>query len=381
MDEEKNEKQRARPSSGVYVYRRKRKDSEGKEQIRWVVEHRPGFGRPKSYRVFEQRTEAEAYGQELRLGLAAPVKVNAESTVTVEEAWHRFRARASLFLRPGSLETYAGSMVKHVLPSVGDLPVGELDSRRVRQLVDGLLMAGVGPSTTRNAISALRSTLAPLVSDGVLAMNPASIQKGWLPKSNYKPKSLTRGQLREFLDAARGEPGEQLIRFLAWTGVRLGEALALRWSEVDLERRTARIVRSVRLAREDEPKTKFGMRTIDLAKTLARDMAVLDSRIADGLVFPAPGGGYISARAVHYRFLAISKRAGLPPVHPHMLRHTWATQMLNAGTPLNYVSRALGHHSTAFTAGVYATAAPDSRHEDVDRLADLTLLNEPKPEA
>jgi hypothetical protein len=50
-----------------------------------------------------------------------------------------------------------------------------------------------------------------------------------------------------------------------------------------------------------------------------------------------------------------------------MLRHTWATQMLNAGAPLNYVSRALGHHSTAFTASVYAAAQPEPRHEDVDK--------------
>lgn len=72
---------------------------------------------------------------------------------------------------------------------------------------------------------------------------------------------------------------------------------------------------------------------------------------------------------MHYVFRRVSKKAGLPPVHPHMLRHTWATLMINRGVPLNYVSRALGHHSTAFTAGVYATAIPEAQRHNADALA------------
>jgi integrase len=173
------------------------------------------------------------------------------------------------------------------------------------------------------------------------------------PRRN-SPKLLTRDQLAELLAAAKGEPYEALITFLAFTGVRLGEAVALRWAEVDLERKTARIVRSVRLRHENVPKTKFGRRAIDLPTRLVTILKTLPHD--HELVFHQDDGGFINARHLHHVFRRISKRAGLPRVHPHMLRHTWATQMLNSEAPLNYVSRALGHHSTAFTAATYVTA-------------------------
>ena len=73
-------------------------------------------------------------------------------------------------------------------------------------------------------------------------------------------------------------------------------------------------------------------------------------------MFHQEDGNFINARHLQHVFRRISTRAGLPPVHPHVLRHTWATHMLIAGAPLNYVSCALGHHSTAFTAATYAAA-------------------------
>jgi integrase len=365
------------------VYRRERKDSKGAKQVRWVVERRPGQGKPKSYRVFESRTEAEEYGRELRAAeavAATPI----EHSITVEDAWARYRTRAATTLRAGALETYAGSMKKHILPAIGEVPVAQLDSKRVRKLVDDLISAGLRPQTVRNAIGALRSSLAWLVEDGILPSNPASIQRGWLPTQSQQqaePRSLTQMQLREFLTASKGEPYETLILFLALTGCRIGEAMALRWPEVDLERKMARIVRSVRLKKEAAPKTRFGRRSVDMPTILVKALSELPTREKQGLVFTGGGGDYVSARHLHHVFRRVSRRAGLPPVHPHMLRHTWATLMINRGVPLNYVSRALGHHSTAFTAGVYATAHPDSRHEDVDRLASLAVLQEPEPEA
>lgn len=185
-----------------------------------------------------------------------------------------------------------------------------------------------------------------------------------------EPKSLTQAQLRDFLTAARGEGYEVLIKFLALTGCRLGEALALRWTEVDIERRIARIVRSVRVRKEAAPKTRFGRRSVDLPTNLLTSMMMLTSYTQQReLVFCTQAGGYLNARHVHHVFRRLSKRAGLPPVHPHVLRHTWATLMINRGVPLNYVSRALGHHSTAFTAGVYATAIPEAQRHNADALA------------
>ena len=370
-------KVRARPTGGVYVYKRKRG-----ELVRWVVERRRGTGLPKSYKVLDTRAEAEEYATKLRGEIAAE-EANAssgiESKITLEDAWHSYVRHAERTLRPGTLETYRGAMEKHVLPALGHLTLQHLDRERIRTFIRESLTAGMHPKTVKNAVGSLRSCLASLVADGVLPSNPASIMRGWLPTNPPRPKSLTKAQLHDFLQASQGEPYEDLILFLALTGVRLGEALALRWEDVHLEERMAAIKRSVRLREESMPKTRFGIRSVDLAKPV---VAMLQRRLeaagpAPRLVFPGVrSGSYIDARHLHHAFKRIAKRAGIPKVHPHMLRHTWATTLLNAGAPLNYVSRALGHHSTAFTAGVYATAHPDPRPQDVDALAASALGEE-----
>ncbi len=367
------EKRRARPSQGVYVYKRKRGT-----RTTWVLEHRPGAGLPKEYRSRDTKTEAEAEAARWRAELkaAAPVDPASAPRMTVDDAWQHYLVRAQLRLRVGVVETYTAGIEKHVLPAIGHVPVADLTPGHVRRLIDDLLTAGVNPKTVRNAVGVLRSVLAQLVSESVLPANAASIQRGWIPIRQSDPKSLTKTQLHDFLEAAKGEPYEVLVHFLAFTGVRLGEAVALRWSEVDLESRTAQIVRSVRLRRENAPKTRFGRRPIDLPSRLVRGMDSLPR--TSELVFPATDGGFVNARHLHHVFRRISKRAGLAPVHPHMLRHTWATQMLNSGAPLNYVSRALGHHSTAFTAATYATAQPEPRHEDVDRFVGLVSGDAPR---
>jgi integrase len=312
----------------------------------------------------------------MRRELAVVPQVGATTTDTVEEAWNRFRRVAELRLRPGTIETYTGSMTKHVLPAIGEIPVSNLDPLRVRKLLNDFLAAGMNPGTALNAIAALRSTLALLVEEGVLAVNPASVKKGWAPKLHAEPKSLTNAQLAEFLIAAKMDPLYSLIVFLTDTGVRLGEALALRWEDVDLDGRVAAIKRSVRLAHEAQTKTRFGMRSVDLSKRVVELLKFVPKADSAALVFHTHDT-FIRARYVHSTFHRVSKHAGLPPVHPHMLRHSWATRMLKMGSPLNYVSRSLGHHSVAFTAQIYASAHPDSRHADVDRLANLTLLTEP----
>jgi len=168
------------------------------------------------------------------------------------------------------------------------------------------------------------------------------------------PRALSRSQLRQFLAAAEGERYEDLIHFLAFTGVQLDEAAALCWQEVDLDAKTARIVRALRLKTESAPKTRYGRRSIDLPTKLVARLKVLPE--TSDLVFPNDDGDFVALRHIHEVLRRVAKRAGLPPIHSDTLRHTWATIMLNSGAPLNYVSRALGHHSTSYTARLYAYA-------------------------
>jgi integrase len=292
-----------------------------------------------------------------------------ESNVTLAETWRAYVLSVAPKLRPGTLESYRGSMHNHVLPALGHVTLAELTPGRIRAFIDAELAKGVSPKTVRNSVGVIRSTLAGLVSHRILLSNPASIARGSLPLPARKPRVLTRTQLREFLQASAGDRFEDLVLFLALTGVRLREALALRWCEVDLEARTAIIRGALRLHRKHMPTIRLGFRTIDLLAPLVAALARrrADSRDAD-LVFEGDErGDRVNARHVHHTFKRAAERAGLPIVNPHVLRHTWATTQLEAGVPLSYVSRSLGHSSTAFTAAVYASARQATAVERASR--------------
>ena len=279
------------------------------------------------------------------------------SKTTLAETWHAYLRSVAPKLRPGTLESYRGSMHNHVLPALGHVTLAELTPGRIRAFIDAELGKGVSPKSVRNSVGVIRSTLAGLVSHGVLRSNPASIRRGALPLPDRRPSVLTRTELREFLQATTGDRFEDLVLFLALTGVRLREALALRWCEVDLEARTAIIRRSVSLHRKHMPTIRLGYRTIDLAApivaALTRQRA--ESRDADRVFEGDERGGSVNARHVHQVFKRAAEHAGLPIVTPHVLRHTWAATLLEAGVPVSYVSSSLGHSSTAFTAALYAS--------------------------
>jgi integrase len=170
-------------------------------------------------------------------------------------------------------------------------------------------------------------------------------------------RRLTEEELRAFLQAADGEPSADLMRFLALTGVRLGEALALAWGDVDLDAGTAVIRRPTRLRRKGMPTLCLAYRTIDLSEPVLRLLAQRRELAPTGaLVFrDARCGARASAREVAEAFRSASLRAGVPDVNPWVLRRTWAGLLLDAGLPRDYVSRSLGHASTAVTAAAQRT--------------------------
>jgi integrase len=294
-----------------------------------------------------------------------------ESKLTLAQTWHAYLRSVAPELRPRTLGSYRGSMQNHVLPALGHVTLAELTRERIHGFINAQLAAGVSPKTVRNSVGVIRSALGGLVSNGVLQSNPASIRRGWLPVEPRHPRTLTKTQLRRFLRASTGDRYEALILFLALSGVRLGEALALRWCEVDLEARTAIIRRPVSLHRREMPTIRFGFRTIDLAGPLVAALTRhrVESQDADLVFRGGRLGGCVNARHVHQACRSVAKRAGLPIVSPHVLRHTWATTLLEAGVPVSYVSCSLGHSSTAFTAALYASARPGPLPGDKGALA------------
>jgi integrase len=231
----------------------------------------------------------------------------------------------------------------------------------------------------------LRAILDTAVRDGAIAVNSsAAIRR---PKGTSREAAhLTPAQVAELLDAAQSTRYAPLFELLVHTGLRRGEALALRWTDVDLDldRGTLRVRGT--LARIDgtlvvtEPKTAKSNRFVPvsapaelLLRDLQRDQAAERVHAGSawhetGYVFTTETGEPCDPRNALRAFKVAATPAGLPSAGLHTLRHSAASVMLTHGVPLKVVSEILGHSSIAITGDVYGHVSPDVSRDAVATL-------------
>lgn len=201
-------------------------------------------------------------------------------------------------------------------------------------------------------------------------------------------RTWTGHELGAFLDGVREHRLGPLFTILATTGLRRGEGLGLRWSDVDLgEGRLA--VRQTLLAVNNhiefgEPKTHRSRRTVDLdpstvAVLKARRKAQLEERAeaglgrprADALIFTDERGDPLHPNLVSRTFRRLVREAGLPTIRLHDLRHSHATLALQAGVHVKIVSERLGHSSVTITLDTYSHAIPGLQRDAAEKVAAL----------
>jgi integrase len=202
-------------------------------------------------------------------------------------------------------------------------------------------------------------------------------------------KVWSPGQLRQFLASVREDRLYAVWLLLATTGMRRGEALGLRWSDVDLGVGRASIVQSLVLVgyepRFSEPKTSKGRRSISLdASTVAAlrryRAQQAEERLSWGpayrnsdLVFTREDGSLIHPESFAGQFGRLALKAGLPKIRLHDLRHSYATAALTAGVPAKVVSDRLGHATVGITLDTYSHVLPSLDSEASERVAELIL--------
>ncbi len=285
----------------------------------------------------------------------------------------RLAARRLDQLRPSHLEEF-----------VLDLGATRLKARRPDDA-----SATVAPATVQRTFAVVRMALDGAVREGLLARNPAAgIRPPSVPRTHAR--FLTPAELAALFDAARHTRDYPLIAFLAATGARKGEALALRWVDVDLTKHTLAIGGTLtrvdgRLVRT-EPKTASSRRSLPIPEPVATLLESVAARHEQeranaanvwdesGLVFTTELGRPIDPRNALPSVTRSAERAGLTGVTVHTLRHTAATTMLEAGVHLKAVSELLGHADIRITADVYGHVSTDVARAALASLAERVPL-------
>jgi integrase len=196
----------------------------------------------------------------------------------------------------------------------------------------------------------------------------------WRTLPNFDSSSIEAiSQSASVASFAAPKEWKLFVRLLAATGLRLGEALALRWGDVDLGRKRVKVRRRIYRGEFASPKSKYGRRDVPLAPGLARELWHARGKAADDeLVFAGKSGHSIEASTAFREEKTAATKAGVPWVGPHALRHTCATMLFRGGLNAKQVQLWLGHHSPAFTLSVYVHLLPD----DIPDVAFLDALTD-----
>jgi integrase/recombinase XerD len=261
----------------------------------------------------------------------------------------RFLAVASARLAPKTIEAYRRDL-KSLADWLGQPPSSATTEQLEAYLAD-LRAAGRAPTTISRRAAALRTFFRHLVLVGVRPENPAA-ELAAPRRARRLPRTLSPREAERLVEAAKGTTprtlrDRALVELLYGAGLRVSEAVGLERGAVDLE---GRLVRPVGKG-DKERVVPIGRQAVDaLRRYLSRGRPFLDRRHRPELFLNAQGGPLTRAGAfLILRRLAIG--AGLDParVHPHLLRHSFATHMLEGGADLRSVQEMLGHADLATT--------------------------------
>ena len=200
-----------------------------------------------------------------------------------------------------------------------------------------------------------------------------------LPRKERKGKTipLSSEEIRLFLNACDKVKNGFIYKVALLTGARPAELLALRWSDIDLSRRTLQITKATKHTKAPgtflgAPKTASSNRVIFLDRGLVETFAFLKRQARSVFVFPTESGQLRCTNSLHYTFKKILKIAGIDrPFRVYDLRHSHASLLLEKGIPIQAVSARLGHSSINTTLSFYVHARPEQGQAAANMLTEL----------
>jgi integrase len=331
---------------------------------RWRIRWRDANGRQRERSIDGTRSIAE---RELRAELHAidAGTYTIERDLSVADWLETWLALVRPGLAPRSLENYTRTVHRYLVPAIGRRRLVNLDERHVLAAMESWQADGATAAAITWRINLLRMALGRAVKTRRLLVNVATFVD--LPRHRRaRPNPPSDATLDAILARVKGHPYELAYALAIGTGMRQGEILGLRWTDLDLGRRQA----SVSLSRI------YGTDVVKVTKTEAGDRtftmpAWLTALLAERR--PDDGAGFVvitrtrrgtDARNLLRRLHRIADELGVPRTNFRQIRHYATTRMLEAGVPMATVSRAIGHSSIAMTVDTYGHVRPDQSVAD-----------------
>ncbi|MGD9891152.1 MAG: tyrosine-type recombinase/integrase [Dehalococcoidia bacterium] len=366
---------------------RKRGNNEGNirqrtHDGRWEARVTLPNGQRKSYMGKTRKEVADKMAVALRdLHRGLPIPIGRETFGQFLDRWLRDVVKPSV--RPGTYESYEQKVRVHIKPALGKWPLDQVTPQRIQAFMNEKREAGQSPRSVQYLRAIIRRALSQALKWDLVTRNAATLVDP--PRLKRREASIfSAEQARTLLDALKGDRLEPLVMLTLATGLRRGEVLGLRWADVDLDAGTL-TVRGQYQRMEGvwtfvEPKSDTSRRALALpgfviAALRTHRTRQLEERLSIGsewedygLVFPTATGAPQDGSSLSHQFAKRVKRAGLPAVPFHGLRHSVATLLLAKGLTLGEIQKVLGHSQISLTANLYAHAAPEIAQRAADTM-------------
>ncbi len=347
----------------------------------------------KVYKYCKTQGEARDWLQQIRNQMQSGLSL-AAAQITLNQFLQQWLESHKVSLRPKTIQQYEQIVNQYLAPASGQIKLRELRPDHIQALYNSILRQGKSERTVLLIHAVLRRALNQALMWGLIARNP--VIGTTHPKFRRREmKTLTDSQVRDLLRAVKGTRYEALYLLAVSTGLREGELLGLKWSDMDWMTRRLQVQRQLqRLSGRglvfSEPKSQAGKRAVVLSAIVVsrlRSHRVIQAyeRLFAGeqwqendLVFPSTIGTPWDPRNLYKHFKLLLKRVGLPDIRFHDLRHTAATLMLQQGIHPKVVQERLGHADISLTLSTYSHVLPDIQGEAAEKFDLLLVPDESK---
>ncbi|MDR0531407.1 MAG: site-specific integrase [Oscillospiraceae bacterium] len=299
---------------------------------------------------------------------------------TGEYLEHWLRHIAPNQLRPSTWELYRFDTEKYLIPQLGHIPLTRLGPQHIRMMLNGMQAGGAGFRTLQRVRNTLSAALREAVNHEYVTRNVAKLVA--TPKYTAPEKQVwSKEQVTTFLERGKHHKHYPMFMLMLCCGLRRGEALGLRWQDVDFDNEVIYIRQTINLLKGElvvgQPKTRASIRDIPMPrfiKTALLEHRRILSWHKDDLVFHTNRGNPVDPRSLIKSFQRLAQRMGLPPITLHEARHTAATLLAEVWPNPKEAQMILGHSSITTTLQIYTHSNLKKKADALGALARSVAL-------
>ena len=373
------------------------KDLKGKELGRGLAQQKDGLYVGNFVdKLGKRRVKRFKKLQECRKWLDEAKYIDEHSSITeannmIIDAWFEYWISIKeKTVRPNTVRNYRERYQKNISKVIGKMMLVDVKPIHCQKIFSDMADEGYKTTTMYQTRIALFNMLEFAKENDIIIHNPCKKSvRSDMGKPSDKKEALEIAEQQTFLEYAEGQSYENQYRFILQTGLRTGELVGLKWEDIDFDKKTMTISRSMEFRhstgvwRVGEPKSSSGYRTIPLTKEAIRilkDQKVKNSHLKvtpiewREYVFLCRKGTPIKNSTYDTALYKICNKAGIKPFAMHILRHTFATRCIEGGMKPKTLQKILGHSNIGITMNLYVTTTDDEKQKEIELVESALML-------